>query len=231
MSKTKTVQDIVTQQTWVVRLIRKGDAYGLNDKLTHDQARPMVDFFRCEQGNEDKGFFVSRYYVETLLAGSHKSIQLDGRDPAFAVHEQAFADVLQWLREECPEVVRQLANQANNLDPLELVCRTAALKESTMLTAIECSGLVINAPHFFKDPAFAAWLNNQDPKFTWHKPGDEPHEWSDVVVLVNPSLNGEGNGSDMPEHCWEEIIQTCKLRLINLRTSMHIMVRLTNLEE
>lgn len=100
-----------------------------------------------------------------------------------------------------------------------------------MLTAIECVALVINVPHFFKDPAFVAWLNNPAPKFTWHKSGNEPSEYSDVVVLVDPSLNGEGSDSDMPEHCWEEIIKTCKLRLISLRNSMPIMVRLTNLEE
>lgn len=121
MSKTHIVQDSVSQQTWVIRIIRQGEAYGLNDKLTHEGQMPMVEFFRYEQGDEDKGFFVSRYYVETLLASSTKSIQLHGRDPAFTVHEQAFADVLQWLREQCPEVVRQLAHQAGNRNPIELV--------------------------------------------------------------------------------------------------------------
>lgn len=108
MSKTQIIQDPVGQQTWVVRIIRKGDVYGLNDKLTHDQNLPMVEFFRHEQGNEDKRFFVSRYYVETLLESPARGLQLEGRDPAFTLHPQAHADVLQWLREQCPEVVRRL---------------------------------------------------------------------------------------------------------------------------
>lgn len=34
---------------------------------------------------------------------------------------------------------------------------------------------------------------------TWHQ-GGAPQEWSDVMVLVDPSLNGEGTDSDMPFH-------------------------------
>lgn len=115
MSKTQIFQDSVSQQTWVIRLIRKGDAYGLNDKLTHDHALPMVEFFRHEQGNEDKRFFVSRYYVETLLKSNANGIQLEGRDPAFTLHDPAYADVLQWLREQCPDVVQQLDRAAASL--------------------------------------------------------------------------------------------------------------------
>lgn len=100
-----------------------------------------------------------------------------------------------------------------------------------MLTSNECNGLVLNAPHLFKDPAFVAWLNGPAPKFTWHKAGDEPHEWSDVVVLVDPSFNGEGADSDMPEHCWNEIVETCRLLVTLRHPKQHVMVRLTNLEE
>lgn len=35
------------------------------------------------------------------------------------------------------------------------------------MNASICHGLVINAPQFFQDPEFQAWLNNNDqPKFT-----------------------------------------------------------------
>lgn len=92
--------------------------------------------------------------------------------------------------------------------------------------------LSINAPQFFDDPDFIAWLNSDEPKFTWHKKGGEPDDYSDVVVLVDPSLNGEGTDSDMPEYIWTQIVEVCKVQFGALpRGANHIMVRITNLEE
>lgn len=92
-------------------------------------------------------------------------------------------------------------------------------------------GLVINAPEFFQDPEFVEWLNTQGtPKFTWHE-GGEPTDCSDTVVLVDPSLNGEGSDSDMPEHIWDQIIAECKrnFRPNSTEDGDHIMVWLKNL--
>jgi hypothetical protein len=36
--------------------------------------------------------------------------------------------------------------------------------------------LLINAPEYFRDPAFKNWLGDAQPKFTWHR-GGEPDEW------------------------------------------------------
>lgn len=89
----------------------------------------------------------------------------------------------------------------------------------------------INAPHFFKDKAFLTWLNDGNVKATWHEPGREAREWSDTFVLVDPSLNGEGSDSDMPEHIWNEIVSVCQQHCVPMRDSIHIVVWLTNLEE
>ena len=55
-----------------IRIIRQGDRYGRNDALTHDDPRPMVEFYDADYagqpGFDIEGQFVSRYYVETLLA-------------------------------------------------------------------------------------------------------------------------------------------------------------------
>lgn len=91
-----------------------------------------------------------------------------------------------------------------------------------------CSALVINAPGIFKKPSFINWLNDTEIKFSWHK-GGKPNEYSDVVVLVDPSLNGEGSDSDMPAQVWNFIIKECK-KHFTPGTGNHIMVRLTNLE-
>ncbi|GHE74919.1 hypothetical protein GCM10019059_38000 [Camelimonas fluminis] len=92
-----------------------------------------------------------------------------------------------------------------------------------------CRGIVVNAPDVFADPAFQKWLNNGAPKFSWHRAGPVS-EWSDVVVLVDPSLNGEGSDSDMPADIWDRIIAECRTTLGAASSpSPPYMVRLTNL--
>jgi hypothetical protein len=64
-----------------VRLVNKGDRYGRADCLTHDDDRPMVEFYdhRYTHGDwPDRGQFVSRYYVSTLLEGENRGLCLDG---------------------------------------------------------------------------------------------------------------------------------------------------------
>lgn len=54
-----------------VRLVRRGDRYGLNDCLTHDKDDPMVEFYDARVEDDPRfvlgrGQFVSRYYWRTL---------------------------------------------------------------------------------------------------------------------------------------------------------------------
>lgn len=94
-----------------------------------------------------------------------------------------------------------------------------------------CRGLVLNRPDIFADPAFRDWLANGERKFTWHAGGDVD-EWSDVILLVDPSLTGEGSDSDMPAAIWENIIALCRQHLgVAGPAEAHYMVRLTNLVE
>ena len=69
--------------------------------------------------------------------------------------------------------------------------------------------LTIHCPNVFQIPEFVEWLNNGSPKMTWHQ-GGKPAEFSDVVVRVEPSLNGEGSDSDMPTAVWDFIVQECR---------------------
>jgi len=89
--------------------------------------------------------------------------------------------------------------------------------------------LRIEAANFFQDPAFVVWLNvQQPPKFSWHQ-GGAPTSGSDVVVLVDPSLSGEGSDSDMPEHIWDSIVEECRRHFLpNSSNGVHIMVWLVN---
>lgn len=94
------------------------------------------------------------------------------------------------------------------------------------MKAIETRSLVIHWPEAFKDPDFLSWLNNASPKATWHSTGT-PGEFSDVFVLVDSSLNGEGSDSDMPEHIWTAIVGQCRGAFQAAASEYHIVVRLS----
>ena len=96
------------------------------------------------------------------------------------------------------------------------------------MDAQPCRGLVLNVPEFFADATFQHWLRNDVPKFTWYRSG-EIDEWSDVVVLVDPNLSGEGTDSDMPSAIWDQIVDLCRTHLGRADGQYHYMVRLTNL--
>lgn len=72
----------------------------------------------------------------------------------------------------------------------------------------------INAPEIFADEQFREWLNEVtangrkgypgDRIASWHWPGHEPDEYSDIFMVVD---GPDGSDSDMPEHCWEMIVE------------------------
>tara|TARA_R100000353_G_scaffold175194_1_gene144875 strand:- start:1232 stop:1558 length:327 start_codon:yes stop_codon:yes gene_type:complete len=58
------------QQDWIVRLIMKGQKYGRDWCLTHNEDQPLIEFYMADQNvkratSKTRGF-VSRYYLETL---------------------------------------------------------------------------------------------------------------------------------------------------------------------
>jgi hypothetical protein len=91
--------------------------------------------------------------------------------------------------------------------------------------------LTLNVPHWFENEEFLEWLNNpQTNTMTWHEKGQPANEYSDICVWVEPSLNGEGTDSDMPEAFWGAIIAQCEKHIgANSNASCQIPIRLTNL--
>ena len=87
--------DPETERRWRVRFVRKGDRYGLNHCLTHEEAEPLVEFYDRKNAGDtfpDEGQFVSRYYVSTLLKRRGGRLHLDGGIEAWCIS----AD---WMRE------------------------------------------------------------------------------------------------------------------------------------
>lgn len=52
---------------YLVRMVFKGDKYGLNFCLTHEQEEPLVEFYDTRRMYTIYGLFVSSYYASTLL--------------------------------------------------------------------------------------------------------------------------------------------------------------------
>lgn len=59
-----------------VRFVESGDRYGLHDQLVWSDIKPIIEFYRM--GNyydhrlDGRGYFVSRYYLETLMERGDK---------------------------------------------------------------------------------------------------------------------------------------------------------------
>lgn len=85
-----------------LRIVRHGDRYGLRDCLTHDSARPMVEFYDARytdaQGFTPRGQFVSRYFVRTLLDGSASGLMLEGSEREWDIDGATMARVRDYLR-------------------------------------------------------------------------------------------------------------------------------------
>ena len=97
MYQTATFYD---QIEWTVRLIEKGQGYGLDDKLIHTEEEPMVEFFDARHRHTDYGQFVSRYYVSTFMGGSG-GLTLYGGVLDWQIDAETRRLIKQWLDMHC----------------------------------------------------------------------------------------------------------------------------------
>lgn len=74
-----------------IKVLNKGDHYGLNDCLTHDGDKQLVEFYDGEQ-------FVSRYYVETIIEHGARALSLQGDIPAWTVPAAKMAEFIEELK-------------------------------------------------------------------------------------------------------------------------------------
>lgn len=58
---------MITVDKFNVRVVNKGDKYGRDFCLTHNEEKPLVEFYDSRYPHTEFGQFVSRYYVETIL--------------------------------------------------------------------------------------------------------------------------------------------------------------------
>jgi hypothetical protein len=58
---------MITVSKFNVRIVNKGDWYGRNFCLLHDDQQPMIEFYDSRYPHTKFGQFISRYFVGTLL--------------------------------------------------------------------------------------------------------------------------------------------------------------------
>ena len=83
---------------WNVRVILKGDKFGLDDCLTHEKNEPTVEFYDTTHMHTDRGQFVSRYYLSTLIErDGNYGLDLQGDVPSWKVSAETMTVIAQWL--------------------------------------------------------------------------------------------------------------------------------------
>ena len=84
-----------------VHIIRKGDTYGLNNCLIHDEDKASVEFYDTRYDHTPLGQFVTRYYADTLLeADGWGPLVLDGGVPSWTVDGDAMDQVIKFLKKQ-----------------------------------------------------------------------------------------------------------------------------------
>jgi hypothetical protein len=82
-----------------VRIVFKGERYGLNEVLIHDRKEPLVEFYDARYAHTQYGQFVSRYYVSSVLGHpGNYGLSLYGGVPDWTLSAETMQAVKVWLR-------------------------------------------------------------------------------------------------------------------------------------
>jgi len=82
-----------------VRIVEKGQKYGLNSCLSHDNKEPLVEFYDKRFPHTEHGQFVSRYYLSTLTERDNSNgLNLSGGVPNWSIDGDTMNQVTAWLK-------------------------------------------------------------------------------------------------------------------------------------
>jgi hypothetical protein len=85
-----------------IRIVFRGEGYGVNDAIIHDKDRPLVEFYDCRYTKiNPRGQFVSRYYASTLLESENRGggLSLYGDVPEWTVSAEDMKTVYQYIKQ------------------------------------------------------------------------------------------------------------------------------------
>ena len=82
-----------------VRIVFRGEGYGLNDVIIHDSETPLVEFYDNRHAKfKPRGQFVSRYYASTLLERKNGALALDLGIPEWTVSAEEMTAVRKYIK-------------------------------------------------------------------------------------------------------------------------------------
>ena len=81
-----------------VRIVSRGDKYGLNFSLTHNEDMPLVEFYDSRYPHTEYGQFVSRYYLDTIINREGLGLSLDAGVTAWTVPAEAMSELIKTLK-------------------------------------------------------------------------------------------------------------------------------------
>ena len=96
-------------RAFYVRIVQRGDRYGLDDCKVHRDADALIEFYDHTFANRDgfgaRGQFVSRYYATTLAKHEDgMALNLHGGTPAWYIDEEPLRPVVAMARKLAKEI-------------------------------------------------------------------------------------------------------------------------------
>lgn len=91
-------------RNFTVRIVWRGDAYGLDGCRTHDEDRPLVEFYDATYAGDKRfdaeGQFIGRYDAETLLErDGNYGLDLHGGVDVWKVDADAMHTVYEFIED------------------------------------------------------------------------------------------------------------------------------------
>lgn len=107
---------------FTVRMVQKGERYGRDKCLVHDNDNPLVEFYDARNRVSEHGQFVSRYYLSTITEkGKTGGLQLEGAVPQWTINDKGMEQVRDWLKSFNSPYYGLERNQALNLPRREVL--------------------------------------------------------------------------------------------------------------
>ena len=104
-------------KSWRVKLVFKGDKYGLDNCITHDSDEPMVEFYDLSYPETfgTDGQFVSRYNLGTILfegraLSRSELMKAEERNPEYGIDLQGDVDGWEMSADCLTEVLNEMKN-------------------------------------------------------------------------------------------------------------------------
>jgi len=181
------------------------------------------------EDKEPVAFIPDEKYLR--LAGIHPNTQMDREGE---IHVPGFDTALTFKMSQMDgHWIMKVSPLENSEESRKIQTAIGRLREEEFPGYIK--GIIMNVPEFFVDPAFMAWLNDDNLKFAQHPKGGDAGEWSEVILTIDPGLGGDGSecgDANFPEWCWEVVINEARRHLSPDTSGKYIyLVKLTNYTE